>query len=871
MAAGGEGGVFTPADLPDYLNIVPPGQDGVLNGTEALAAQLGQFPPHVLDQLGMYHDLILASPNIAEEDLLKHYKDASIGVVEGGVEREYSPMAGVVVRRDKAFGVPHIVGETRYATMFAQGYTGAEDRLFLMDLLRHYGRARVSEFLGASEANQAMDRSQFVTAPYKEADLTAQIEELAASGPEGAAVVADIQAYTDGVNAYITEALLNVLKLPAEYAALQLLPLQWKLEDAVAIGALIGGELGKGGGAELVNHCGLKKMKETLGSAAKAREVFDDLHFADDQEAPTTSRTPAPYMQKPAVVDASAHPDIDCATLEAIEGGLLPLPDILGGLGLGGLGLGGLFGKGLSNALLVTAAHTKAGRPIAVFGPQTGYYMPQLLVEKDVKGPGIEARGVSFAGTDMWVELGHGKGYAWSATSSSADNIDNYVLKLCEPGLGLPSMKSMGYMHDGSCVPIETFQHTQICKPSAGGLPDGPDLILSWRVERTPHYGPLVARGKLTDGTPIAVASKRSTYGRELTSAVGFYRLNDPEIMAGGWKSFREAVSAIDYTFNWFYLDKADAGYQHSCLCPKRSPSVDPYLPAWGTGQWDWDGFISQPEHPFELNPAEGYIVSWNNKQAPGFRANDANFGFGPVYRSEMIEKRIADAIAVAKVDRAGAVIAVAEAATVDLRGQEVLSYALAVMGASAPAGSDPRAQEMRDRIATWIGDEAHRRDHDGDGAYDDPQALAIVDAWWPRLARAIFDAPSGGAIDALGLEIDDHGRKDHIGSAFQGGLYAHVQKDLRSILGEEVKSPWSRIYCGGGDLAACRAALWGAMDAAAKDLEAEMGSLNVADWKRAMAYDEVQYSAVGVTSVPPQPWINRPTFQQVDQILSSQ
>ncbi len=57
----------------------------------------------------------------------------------------------------------------------------------------------------------------------------------------------------------------------------------------------------------------------------------------------------------------------------------------------------------MSNALLVGGEHTKTGKPIAVFGPQTGYYMPQLLVEKDVHGPGIDARGVAFAGTDLYV------------------------------------------------------------------------------------------------------------------------------------------------------------------------------------------------------------------------------------------------------------------------------------------------------------------------------------------------------------------------------------------------------------------------------------------------------------------------------------
>jgi hypothetical protein len=79
--------------------------------------------------------------------------------------------------------------------------------------------------------------------------------------------------------------------------------------------------------------------------------------------------------------------------------------------------------------------------------------------------------------------------------------------------------------------------------------------------------------------------------------------------------------------------------------------------------------------------------------------------------------------------------------------------------------------------------------------------------------------------------------------------------------------SRWSQKYCGAGDVAACRAALWASLSQAAADLETEFGSANVADWKRAMDDDAVVHSAVGVTAVPDIHWINRPTFQQVVQI----
>lgn len=863
-AQGGEGGVYVFPDVPDYLNIVPPGQDGVVNGVEFAQITLdGTHPPHVLDQLEMYHGLVYATPGLPEDELTNHFKDATLGIGDSPIEAEYTPTQGVVVRRDASFGVPHVVGETRYATMFAQGYTGAEDRLFLMDALRHVGRARLSEFLGASEENQAMDREQLAIAPYKEADLTAQVQALGADA-EGQAILADLQAYTDGVNAYILQTLVDVTKLPADYVAVQQVPLPWKLEDAVAIASLIGGALGKGGGGELANHCGLQQMTQTLGSAQAAREVFDDLHFSNDAEAPTTSPTPAPYMSPPAVTNAAAHPDIDCSTLVAVEGGLLdPILDpILGPLG----GLGGLLGNSMSNAILVGKEHTKAGHPIAVFGPQTGYFAPELLVEKDVEGPGIHARGVGFAGIDMWVLLGHGDGYAWSATSSGADNIDQWVLELCNPsGIGAVTPSSMGYLRNGQCVPIETYQHTQLAKPSPGGV--GLEILLSWRVERTPHYGSIVARGRLRNGKPIAVTYNRTTYGRELESARGFYRLNDPEGMASGWSAFQEAISAIEFSFNWFYLDDEHIGYQHGCRCPERNESVDPYLPAWGNGSFDWNGFLRPEDQPSTLDPEREYIVSWNNKQAPGFRANDANFSFGPTYRSEMLEKRVEAAMGEGRVDRAQIVDAMEDGATVDLRGQEVLGHVLAVMGETAPASADPRAQEMRERIAAWIEDGAHRRDHDGDGAYDDAITPAIVDAWWPRLSRAVLDTSSGNAIDALHLTIDDHERTSHTGSAFQSGLYSHVEKDMRQILGQPVATAWSRTYCGNGQISACRSALWASLSQAATDLETEFATADPELWIRDMSYENVQYRALGVITVPPQPWINRPTFQQVVQI----
>ena len=557
-------------DRGGFRNILPPGQDGSLNTVEAVGAQLGLYPAHVRDQYGPYHDLGRAGPGLTEAQLGQYFKDASFGVAPTDIARSYKPFPNVTVVRDKSSGVPHIFGTTRKATLQAEGYTAAEDRLFLMDALRHVGRARLSEFVGPSPANQALDRAQLAAAPYTEADLTAQVAALAGAGPEGAAVAADLAAYTEGVNAYITQALLDPLKLPAEYPALQQVPRAWRPKDTVAVAAYVGGRLGRGGGEELANLCGIQLVAAELGDPVAGRQVFDDLHFGLDSESPTTSTQPAPYPTGLGPVDPASQPDVDCTTLAPIGGGTPSLADLLDALrgvlpgvpGLDGvLDLSALvFPGSMSNALLVGATKAAGGRPIAVFGPQTGYFMPQALIEKDVHGPGMRARGVAFPGSDLYVQMGRGADYAWSATSSNADNVDQVVLRLCEPGGGPATVASMGEVRNGACVPLQGFQHVQVAKPTAAGLPEGPDLVLDWRVERSTVNGPLVARGRLRDGTPIAVASRRSTYGAELMSAIGFRRLNDPAHMAGGtgglaacraalWGSLSDAAVALEAEF----------------------------------------------------------------------------------------------------------------------------------------------------------------------------------------------------------------------------------------------------------------------------------------------------------------------------------
>ncbi|MFA5787971.1 MAG: penicillin acylase family protein, partial [Actinomycetota bacterium] len=454
------------------LNIIPPGQKGVFNGAEAILAQGGTYPPHAVDQLDMYRDLRRAS----REDLSqldRYFKDASFGVAEGQVERDYSPRAGVRILRDKAFGIPHIYGATRGDVMFATGYVTAEDRLFLMDTMRHLGRGRVSEFLGASDANLAMDRAMYAVAGYDDADLQKMMEDSMARYPaEGKMVLDDFNNFAAGANTYINEALTDPTKMPAEYLALQMVPQDWVPLDSMAVGTVIGAQLGVAGGDEIRNASLLLELTRAYGQE-EGRKIFEDLRERDDPESPMHTTKRFPYMERGTVDPASVAMPDDPSKVGASQ----PIAqDHIDGP-RGPIRL--QTHPSMSNAVVVGGGLTASGRPMAVMGPQVAYWSPEVLIEMDLHGPGIEVRGTAFPGISAYVLMGRGRDYAWSATSSIGDMVDIFAEKLCEPDGKALTTESASYIHNGKCEPMFQRTDTFVAKPSAGGMPSGPNVMVT--------------------------------------------------------------------------------------------------------------------------------------------------------------------------------------------------------------------------------------------------------------------------------------------------------------------------------------------------------------------------------------------------------
>jgi acyl-homoserine lactone acylase PvdQ len=448
-------------DFKGFLNVLPPGENGFDNGAQLLAfeADNSQRPPHNNDQLAMYGDLVHVAPNLKAGDIPKYFKDGSFGVKPGDVERTYSPRSDVTILRDKGFGTGHVYGDTRAGTMFGAGYIAAEDRLFFIDVLRHVGRAQLTAFAGGAAGNQAFDEEQWAIAPYTEDDLQRQFDQLGTMyGAEGKGLQADISAYVDGINAYITQARLNPNLMPGEYAAINQPtgPADWNVRDVIATAALVGGIFGKGGGSELKSALVLQQAQKRFG-ARRGLKVWQDFRSAEDPEAPTTVLGRRfGYMATPKKVAAGSRALPDAGSLKPVRI-RQEAPSGSSGGGGGTCLPGGVIclPKANSNALVVSGKLSKSGHPLAVFGPQTGYFAPQILMDEDLHGPGIDARGASFPGVNLYVELGRGPDYSWSATSAGQDITDTFAVDLCDPAGGAATIDSTGYMYNGRCQAME--------------------------------------------------------------------------------------------------------------------------------------------------------------------------------------------------------------------------------------------------------------------------------------------------------------------------------------------------------------------------------------------------------------------------------
>jgi acyl-homoserine lactone acylase PvdQ len=800
-----------PSTAKDYAiiarDIIPSGQYGAVPspaGSPMLAKEE--------QQAEMYNALTPLFNHVTTADVFDDFKPEPVGAaVKETLTPDPDPPthAGVTILRDP-YNVPHIYGVTRDDVTWGTGWVEAEDRNLLLNQARDDSELAAVDAPGVSAIGLIGSLQSFKPTAQLQNTIAKQTNALTAAGSQGKAVLHDIDVYLQGINAW--------------YAKYSPTTPTFTRTDVYALNALKDQFVGEGGGQQATNAEFLAGLQQHLG-ATKGMAVWNDLREANDPEAPVSVPGHVQFQPPP----------------KSLSGNVMLAPNSLTSSASGALAVQRDFKGHASNALLVSAKRSATHHPIMVAGPQIGYYYPGLTLEMDLEGPGIHEDGATAAPFPGYMLIGRSQDFAWSLTSAGLDQITTYAETLCGNGVH-------EYIFHGRCTKMQFFD--------AGTLNPGAKDQREITFYRTVH-GPVIGYAKTKSGRTVALAQKRSSYGKDALDLLFYHDLSDGSIH--NIHQFFKAASLTPQTFNSLYVDDKDIGVYTSGLVPIQPSNVDQDLPVNGTGKEEWRGYVSAKNHPQGINPPNGEIINWNNRTEAGYEAPDDNWTLGSLQRVDLLINNLGHGN---NLTPARVVSAMNEAATQDVREmtfEPVLSKLL--HGGKAPTARDATMLALLDAWYRHGGSRLDRTDADGMGNITDPGA-AIMDAAWTPLADAWGSTVLGRSLTAqLASFVTPF---DSPPGGQYTGWYMWMQKDIRTILGEKVKGKFAIRYCGGGNLAKCRKLMWAAINKAGDDLQAQQGS-NPSAWRASATAERISF----VPGLLPftMRYTNRPTG--IQQVLS--
>ncbi|MGW8249031.1 MAG: penicillin acylase family protein [Anaerolineales bacterium] len=527
--------------------------------------------------------------------------------------------APVDVYRDR-YGVPHIYADTPHDLFFAQGYVHAQDRFWQMDFWRHIGSGRLSEMFG----EDSLGNDRFLRTLGWAGIAQQEFDAMSASEQ------AILQAYADGVNAYLAEHQGSALSL--EYAILGLLNPQYQPEAWQPVHSLTWA----------------KVMAWDLGESQMGAEidVARMLSFLTPQQV--AELTPPYPADHPVIVPGfqiggkapaeAGYPDLLAELKPALDSLAQRLERVGAVLGSGS----GLMQEGIgSNNWVISGERTASGKPFLANDMHLGVQMPSIWYEvglhcnqKSTDCP-YEVTGFSFAGVPGAI-VGHTDRIAWGFTNLGPDVVDLYIEKINPDN---PDQ----YEVNGQWVDMDIS--SQEIKVSGG---DPVELT----IRRTRHgplitdvYGPLEdfeqeAGIQLPEQYAIAMRWTALEPNRMIEAVLGYNKAQD-------WEEFRQA--ARNFTVpsqNTVYADvEGNIGYQTPGWIPIRNPGHDGRLPVPGwTDEFEWQGYIPFEELPNTFNPSQGYVATANNAVVGPDYPYSISYYWAYGYRAKRIVEMIENA-----------------------------------------------------------------------------------------------------------------------------------------------------------------------------------------------------------------------------------
>ncbi len=527
-------------------------------------------------------------------------------------------------------GIAHIYATTPHDLFFAQGYVHAQERFWQMDFYRHVGEGRTAEMFGAVQLNDDI----FLTTLGWRKTSQEEYEALSAESK------ATLQAYADGVNAYIAGKSNEELSL--EYAVLDLPIINpnyvvepWEPVNTLAWAKALAWDLK----SNLSNEIERAILMKTL-TAEQMSQIFPP--YPDDNPVIVNRIGEGTSLNNSASIVAV---DIPIEVLTAVGNNASSLDNLFGSLG-DGVG---------SNSWAITGEMTTTGMPLLANDPHLGIGIPSIFYQNSLHcQPKNDACPYDLAGFSLagapGILLGHNNRIAWGLTFSYEDFMDLFIERVNPQN---PNQ----YEVNGEWVDFETWTETI----NVGG---GDPVEITVRATRhgpviSEVYGPLKDQGEPNDEEFVPFQDRAGTeLPEQYVIALSWTALSIGNTLTEGnpleavwginraqnWEEFREAASIFHTPgHNILYADvDGNIGYVASGDVPIRK-NGDGTLPVPGwNSEYDWVGIIPAEEMPYTFNPAEGFIAPANNKivgdDYPYLLTMDWNYGFRARRIVDMIE-----------------------------------------------------------------------------------------------------------------------------------------------------------------------------------------------------------------------------------------
>ena len=255
---------------------------------------------------------------------------------------------------------------------------------------------------------------------------------------------------------------------------------------------------------------------------------------------------------------------------------------------------GVLAAGGGSNCWAIHGSKSASGAPLLAGDPHLQITVPGQWYITHMECPEFIAAGPCNPGYPGPVFYGHNGKVGWVMTHAQGDRTDLYRERIRQGANGPEALFRVTW------EPLRRIEERFEVKGEAAASG------ATWLT----RHGPVVAGDPERDAEVVAAAWGLEDPAHDMDATLGVLRAKTVDEAATALRIY-DSVSG-----NYCIADRAgDIAYQYVGRIPKRPARLTP-VPGWD-GAHEWSGNVPKDELPAEKNPATGFFVTANNRNAP--------------------------------------------------------------------------------------------------------------------------------------------------------------------------------------------------------------------------------------------------------------